>query len=375
MAVTASLPTDFQGWVAQFEDWQRKVGFDTAWLGDYKFEAKYDSENVKPDIEFGDYKGRPKWERPLQIPHQNIRDALLHLITVQGDTEFASVEQQRHLLTSAPTEYDRKSALRIMAEEQRHGWQMCHLLMEHFGPAGAREAQKLLQRNANEGSRILGSFNEPTKNWLDFFVFTQFVDRDGKYQLKMLSHSAFKPLAASMGPMLKEESFHLGTGANGLRRIVKAGVVPTPVLQRAFNRWIPTAFDLFGKDGSTSSEWAFVWGIKGRYDEDDPKVNAVEPEKRMLNAYNRNLYREEIVREVELLNKGIPDGAAKLVVPHARFHRAIGDDVGAEVNVDGSAWKGKGSYADYLAEVLPRKEDDVVLAECFKREWIAAKAA
>ncbi len=372
MAVTASVPTDFHGWVGQFEEWQQKVGFDTAWLGDYKFEAKYDYENVKPDIEFGDYKGRPKWDRPLQIPHQNIRDALLHLITVQGDTEFASVEQQRHLLTSAPTEYDRKSALRIMAEEQRHGWQMCHVLMEHFGKEGAREAQKLLQRDANDKTRLLGSFNEPTKNWLDFFVFTQFVDRDGKYQLKMLSHSAFKPLAASMGPMLKEESFHLGTGANGLRRIVKQGVIPTPVLQRAFNRWIPTAFDLFGKDGSTSSEWGYVWGIKGRYDEESP---APPPEKRLLNAYNRELYRQEILREVEILNKGIATGEPKLIVPDPKFHRAIGDYVGAEVTVEGAPWKGKGSYSDYLASVLPTQEDDAVLAECFKKDWIAAKAA
>jgi benzoyl-CoA 2,3-dioxygenase component B len=371
MAEAAALPTTFDDWVSQFNGWQRKVGFDTAWLGDYRFEAKYDYENVKPDIEFGDYKGRAKWERPLQIPHQNIRDALLHLITVQGDTEFASVEQQRHLLASAPTEYDRKSALRIMAEEQRHGWQMCHLLMTHFGEAGAREAQKLLQRDANDGNRLLGSFNEPTKNWLDFFVFTQFVDRDGKYQLKMLSHSAFKPLAASMGPMLKEESFHLGTGAAGLRRIVKAGRIPIPLLQRAFNRWIPTAFDLFGKDGSTSSEWAYVWGLKGRYDEEDGTVSV---EKRMLNAYNRDLYRQEIVREVDILNKGI-EGPVKLFVPDPRFHRAIGDHVGAEVTPTGEAWKGQGSYAAYLETVLPTKEDDEVLAECFKSEWIAAKAA
>ena len=372
MAVTASLPANFDDWVAQFGDWQKKVGFDTSWLGDYKFEAKYDYENVKGEIEFGDYKGNPKWERPLQIPHQNIRDALLHLITVQGDTEFASVEQQRHLLESAPTEYDRKSALRIMAEEQRHGWQMCHLLITHFGKEGAREAQKLLQRNANDGNRILGSFNEPTKNWLDFFVFTQFVDRDGKYQLKMLSHSAFKPLAASMGPMLKEESFHLGTGSNGLRRIVKQGVIPIPVLQRAFNRWIPTAFDLFGKDGSTSSEWAYVWGIKGRYDE-DTNTSEVE-DKRLLNAYNRDLYRQEIVREVEIINKSVA-GAQKLMVPDVRFHRSIGEYEGAEFTVDGQPWKGKGSYADYLASVLPTKEDDAVLAECFKKDWIAAKAA
>ena len=372
MAQTASLPTTFDDWVSQFGDWQKKVGFDTSWLGDYRFEAKYDFENVNPVIEFGDYKGKPKWERPLQIPHQNIRDALLHLITVQGDTEFASVEQQRHLLDTAPTEYDRKSALRIMAEEQRHGWQMCHLLMTHFGKEGAREAQKLLQRNANEGNRILGSFNEPTKNWLDFFVFTQFVDRDGKYQLKMLSHSAFKPLAASMGPMLKEESFHLGTGSNGLRRIVKAGVVPIPVLQRAFNRWIPTAFDLFGKDGSTSSEWAYVWGIKGRYDEDTNQTPVED--KRLLNAYNRDLYRQEIVREVEIINKSV-EGPQKLMVPDVRFHRAIGEFEGKEYTVEGQPWKGKGSYADYLATVLPTKEDDAVLAECFKGDWIAAKAA
>ncbi|MEA3190296.1 MAG: benzoyl-CoA 2,3-epoxidase subunit [Thermoplasmata archaeon] len=372
MAQAASVPTTFDDWVAQFGDWQKKVGFDTAWLGDYRFEAKYDFDNVAPHIEYGDYKGRPKWERPLQIPHQNIRDALMHLITVQGDTEFASVEQQRHLLASAPTEYDRKSALRIMAEEQRHGWQMCHLLMTHFGPEGAREAQKLLQRDANDGNRLLGSFNEPTKNWLDFFVFTMFVDRDGKYQLKMLSTSAFKPLAASMGPMLKEEAFHLGTGSNGLRRIVKAGVIPIPVLQRSFNRWIPTAYDLFGKDGSTSSEWAYVWGLKGRYDEAE---NTAPVDKRMLNRDARELYRQEIAREVEIINKSVPDGQPKLYVPAPSFHRAIGPDVGAEVTPAGEAWKGKGSYADYLATVLPTKEDDDVLAECFKREWIASKAA
>jgi benzoyl-CoA 2,3-dioxygenase component B len=175
--------------------------------------------------------------------------------------------------------------------------------------------------------------------------------------------------------MLKEESFHLGTGANGLRRIVKAGVVPIPVLQRAFNRWVPTAFDLFGKDGSTSSEWGFVWGLKGRYDEDDPAVNATDPDKRMLNAYNRELYRQEVVREVEILNKSVPEGQPRLFIPHPSFHRAIGDDVAAEVTPEGQPWKGKGSYSDYLATVLPTKEDDEVLAECFKGEWIAAKAA
>lgn len=366
------LPSTFEDWVQNFQAWQDKVGFDAAWLGDYRFEAKYDYADVSPTIEFGDYAGRPKWERPLQIPHQNIRDALLHLIAVQGDTEFASVEQQRHLLAQAPTEYDQKSALRIMAEEQRHGWQMCHLLMTYFGQQGAREAQKLLERNSQENTRLLGSFNEPIRHWLDFFVFTQFVDRDGKYQLKMLSRSAFRPLAASMGPMLKEESFHLGTGANGLRRIVKAGVLPIPLLQRSFNKWIPTAFDLFGKDDSSSAEWAYVWGLKGRYDEGETQDPV---DKRNLNDRARTQYRDEIVREVELLNRSLPDGEPRLVVPDLRFHRAIGQYAGQEFTVEGEPWRGRGGYADYLATMLPTREDEDLLQELFKQPWIQAKAA
>ena len=83
-----------------------------------------------------------------------------------------------------------------MAEEQRHGWQMAYLLMTYFGQQGRREAQKLLERNAQDGDRLLGAFNRPMPHWLDFFCYTMFVDRDGKFQLGMLSTSAFKPLAA-----------------------------------------------------------------------------------------------------------------------------------------------------------------------------------
>ena len=262
-----NLPKTWDDWIANFNDWQDRVGFDREWLGDFDLSIQFDWDRAGDEIEFGDYAGRKKWERSLQVPHQSMRDALVTMITVQGDTEFASVEQQRHLLATAPTDYDRYAAARIMAEEQRHGWQMAYLLMTYFGQQGRREAQKLLERNAQDGDRLLGAFNRPMPHWLDFFNYTMFVDRDGKFQLGMLSTSAFKPLAASMGPMLKEESFHLGTGSNGLRRIIKAGVIPQDMLQRYMNKWVSTAHDLFGVDSSSSAHWAYVWGIKGRWDE------------------------------------------------------------------------------------------------------------
>src|SRR6266566_836530 len=205
---------NFDEWIDYFRYWQDSIGL--------------------PQGEIGHYKGQRKWPTVMHIPDQRIRDALLNLIVYQGDTEFASVEQQRNLLTHAPSAYDLLSLQRVMTEEMRHGWQMSYLLCTYFGDEGKREAAKLLERRADEGERLLGSFNELVDNWLDFFTYTQFIDRDGKFQLTMLSVSAFDPLSRSMNPMLKEESFHLGTGNNGLLRIVKAGTMPPEVIQRFF---------------------------------------------------------------------------------------------------------------------------------------------
>ena len=371
----AELPKTWEDWVANFGEWQDRVGFDREWLGDFDLSILFDWDRAGDVIEFGDYAGRAKWERALQVPHQNIRDSLVAMITVQGDTEFASVEQQRHLLASAPTDYDRYAAARIMAEEQRHGWQMAYLLMTYFGQQGRREAQKLLERNAQDGDRLLGAFNRPMPHWLDFFCYTMFVDRDGKFQLGMLSTSAFKPLAASMGPMLKEESFHLGTGSNGLRRIIKAGVIPLDMLQRYMNKWVATAHDLFGTDSSTSAHWAYVWGVKGRWDERKKLEGGIDVDKEVLNEESRGHYHDEIVREVEKLNGYLPeDCGVTLFVPHENFHRDIGDFGGKNCYTNGELFEGTDEeYAEYLKTVLPTPEDEEALKEIFKQQWIEDK--
>jgi len=285
------------------------------------------------------------------------------------------VEQQRNLLQHAPSDYDLLSLQRVMTEEMRHGWQMSYLLCTHFGDEGKREAAKLLERRADEGERLLGSFNEIVDNWLDFFTYTQFIDRDGKFQLKMLSVSAFDPLSRSMGPMLKEESYHLGTGNNGLLRIVKAGKMPPEVIQRFFYKWIPTAFDLFGTDNSSSAHWAYVWGLKGRYDERESPTNGAEPDKSKLNELARNLYRQEIVKLVERLNMFIPERERQLKVPDLKFNRRIGMYAHQHFTVDGQALDAA-KYPAYLESVLPRPEYSARVHD-IEREpnWIEPKKA
>ena len=360
---------NFEAWVQDFTEWQTRIGFDPSWLGDYRFDIKFDWDTAGDVIEFGDFEGMPKWERRMQIPQQNIRDAIISMISVQGDTEFASVEQQNHLLATAPTEYDMKSALRIMCEEQRHGWQMAYVLCTYFGEQGVREAAKLLERNAQDGTRILGSFNAPIDHWLDFFCFTHFIDRDGKYQLKMLSTSSFKPLAASMGPMLKEESFHLGTGANGLRRIVKQGVIPCELLQKYLNKWISTGLDLFGTDDSTSAQWAYVYGVKGRYDE---RESDVEADRAHLNEASRELYFQELRAEMRRISAVRKEGEPDLFIPSDKFNRGIGMHAGENYTIVGDKFEGTDEeYQDYLASVLPTNEDeDKLINDYMKKDWI-----
>jgi hypothetical protein len=246
---------------------------------------------------------------------------------------------------------------------------MAYLLCTYFGEHGVREAAKLLERNAQEGTRILGSFNAPIDHWLDFFCFTHFIDRDGKYQLKMLSTSSFQPLAASMGPMLKEESFHLGTGANGLRRVVKQGVIPCALLQKYVNKWVSTGLDLFGTDDSTSAQWAYVYGIKGRYDERESSDDA---DRAHLNEASRELYFQELRDEMRRISQARKEGEPELFIPSDKFNRGIGKYSAERYTLEGDDFEGSDDdWQAYLDDVLPTDADEErLMNEYMQEEWI-----
>ena len=359
----------FDDWTDLFYKWQKDIGFDSSLIKDYKFNAMYD-EGTQPEIEFGEFKGRKKFEKVLDIPTQDMRDSLLHLIFYQGDTEFASTEQQRKLLNTAPSDYDLQCLLRVMREEQRHGWQMCHVLVNYFGESGKLEARKLLERRAYEGTRLLGAFNQEMENWIDFFTYTCFIDRDGKYQLTMLHRSSFAPLSRSMGPMLKEEAFHLFTGQSGLSRIIKGGKVPIEIVQKYLNKWLSTGYDLLGKDHSSSAARFYRWGFKGRFDE----ATASAPPKDLdrLNEEARNVYYKEDCQIIDSLNALTPQGRPKLRAPDPKFNRQIGDYAGKTYGVDGNLLS-EAEYQNHLKKVLPGPEDFKALEPVFKeKKWMAA---
>lgn len=361
-------------WIDMFYSWQDDIGLKLPEMEKFRFEPLYDSdEAIGREIEFGEFAGNNRWNSVLEVPTQNIRDSLLQLIYVQGDTEFASVEQQNKLLTTVHNEYDRYALIRIMMEEMRHGLQMCDILVRYFGESGKVEARKLLERRAREafpdnknGARLLGSFNESVSNWVDFYTYTCFVDRDGKYQLTMLAPSAFAPLAKSAGPMLREEAFHMASGQDGLRRIIEARKVPAPMLQKYLNKWISTAHDLFGKDESSTAEWGYVWGLKGRFDERD-QADKTAFNRKEINDHNRNLYHKEVSEIIDNMNgwldkAGNPDGF-KFRCPDIKFRRSIGRYADGMYDIEGNEFTERAKYDAYLADNLPGEKEDAILLD------------
>ncbi len=325
-------------------------------------------------IGFGQHKGEPAWQK---VPGEYRAD-LQRLIVIQGDTEPASVEQQRNLGATAPSLYDLRNLFQVNVEEGRHLWAMVYLLHAYFGREGREEAEELLHRNSgsDDAPRILGAFNEETPDWLSFFMFTYFTDRDGKYQLGTLKESAFDPLSRTCEFMLKEEAHHMMVGTTGVDRVVErtaalmvehdtddsatiagAGGIPFDVIQKYLNFHYSVSLDLFGGETSTNVANYYTAGLKGRWMEDRRKddhilsddaidVDAVidgaiaTSEVSALVGLNTDLRREYISDcqgGVKRWNR-ILEGhglSQRLALPHVAFNRRVGAFAGIEAGPDG----------------------------------------
>jgi benzoyl-CoA 2,3-dioxygenase component B len=322
-------------------------------------------------IGFGQHKGDPAWQK---VPGEYRAD-LQRLIVIQGDTEPASVEQQRNLGATAPSLYDLRNLFQVNVEEGRHLWAMVYLLHAYFGREGREEAEELLHRNSgsDDAPRILGAFNEETPDWLSFFMFTYFTDRDGKYQLGTLKESAFDPLSRTCEFMLKEEAHHMMVGTTGIDRVVQRtvelmlehddeevaarGGITLAVIQKYLNFHYSVSLDLFGSETSTNVANYYTAGLKGRWLEerrkDDHKlgddamnVDALvdgeigQNEVSALVGLNTDLRREYISDcegGVKRWNK-ILDSAGlsqRLYLPHVAFNRKVGAYSGIEASPTG----------------------------------------
>ena len=358
-------------------------------------------------IPCGEHAGEMAWQ---EVPGE-YRAMLRRLIVIQGDTEPGSVEQQRFLGLTAPSLYDMRNLFQVNVEEGRHLWAMVYLLQKYFGADGREEADMLLQRSSgsDEAPRMLGAFNEETPDWLSFFMFTYFTDRDGKMQLESLAQSGFDPLSRTCRFMLTEEAHHMFVGETGVGRTIQAtvdamtaagitdpydtnrirdlGVIDLPTIQKKLNLHYSLSLDLFGNEVSTNAANAFNAGIKGRYMEhrldDDHQLQRdtydvkmvsedqiVTEEMPALNAINMRL-RDDYVKDAsggltrwnKIMKRKNIDFEFRL--PHEGFNRNIG--VFANVSVDPTGdIISPDSWEAQVTEWLPSKADGEFIQSLMK---------
>ncbi|HEY7953808.1 MAG TPA: benzoyl-CoA 2,3-epoxidase subunit BoxB, partial [Polyangia bacterium] len=340
-------------------------------------------------VNFGEHKGDAAWQ---DIPGEH-RANLRRIVVTQGDTEPASVEQQRLLGATAPSLYDLRNLFQVNVEEGRHLWAMVYLLHSYFGKDGREEAEGLLERRSGDADkpRILGAFNQPITNWLDFFFFTMFTDRDGKYQLYALAESGFDPLARTTRFMLTEEAHHMFVGETGVDRVVQRtcelmksgdvraqGGVDLATLQKYLNLWFSLSEDLFGGEISSNAADFFAAGLKGRYKEaqyqdhrvldgnyrmavveNNQLVDKDVPLRTAMNEVLRDNYVEDCQRAVDKWNRTIERAglSERLRLPHRRFHRQQGIYAGLHFDVDGKAISAE-EWTRRAGQWLPNEADN-----------------
>ena len=372
--------------------------FDYVKMPEYRWGVLLAPQAEDRRIPCGEHAGQPAWQ---EVPGE-YRNLLKRLIVIQGDTEPASVEQQRFLGLTAPSLYDMRNLFQVNVEEGRHLWAMVYLLHKYFGRDGREEADDLLRRSSGseEAPRMLGAFNEETPDWLSFFMFTYFTDRDGKMQLESLAQSGFDPLSRTCRFMLTEEAHHMFVGETGVGRIIERtcqamkeagiedpydtdrirnlGVIDLPTIQKKLNLHYTLSLDLFGQEVSTNAANAFNAGIKGRYMEhridDDHQLQGdtykvwdfqdgklVHNEVPALTAINMRL-RDDYTRDasggVGRWNKIIEKAGVdfQLRLPHESFNRKIGVFADKLFDPDGKLVSGA-DYDDGERNWLPTHAD------------------
>jgi benzoyl-CoA 2,3-dioxygenase component B len=342
-------------------------------------------------IGFGDHPEADAWQ---QVPGE-YRKELRRIIVTQGDTEPASVEQQRHLGATAPSLYDLRNLLQVNVEEARHLWAMVYLLHRYFGRDGREEADELLERRSGhrDHPRLLNAFNAPIRDWLDLYCFCMFTDRDGKYQLAALAESGFDPLARTTQFMLTEEAFHMFVGESGIQRVVQRtaqlmaesgredvhalGAIDLAVVQKYINLWYSQSLDLFGSEDSSNAATYFAGGLKGRYRESSPRVHsdhrALEGDyelrkpdgaverialRRAMNVILRDDYVRDCARALKRWNQELEARGlgARLYLPAATFNRGIGAFAGISCTPDGQIIPAD-EYTRGTPQWLPTEED------------------
>lgn len=373
-------------------DWQKsnfpelsilEKHWDDYFKGVAPFELVAKVGDLKSDvIEVGQYAGRARFERAKDMVGNAFFSAR-DIIKAQCSTELGSIQQHRLTLDNAVSDKGKFAVLRIMAEELRHAYQMFWVLDQDptwkkpgLGDVAKQTIEDLLSMEL--GGHVLDAFNIDFNDFLDNVTYATVIDLVGKYQLEMQQVFSYAAMARSMGPMLQEEAFHLGSGRSLLKDIGQMaargeGDYSVEDIQKAMNLWYPRGLEMFGNE--KGGETAVTFGFKdktngtaqGEYIEEVRgvvrNVNVAMIQERIPGIQRQDAH--ALIDEIE--KSGDPKRGIKpeeiISLPDTKFFRKRGQedflfmpyDVKGELLTEDSKPLSSDGYLRYLASVLPAR--------------------
>jgi ring-1,2-phenylacetyl-CoA epoxidase subunit PaaA len=215
---------------------------------------------------------------------EGYRTNLIHLMTMQADSELAGAFGYVPWIMKAPNTSEMLAVAQITKDEVRHARVMYTLLRELGVDVEARvqafdfahrvEQEDLGTRRAGDDARV-NIFYYPIRSWADFILFNVLMDRGAGFQLQDVEFSSYGPWRRAMQGIMKEETMHIAHGDAWLKRWGQDKAHHDEV-QEALNRWYPRVMNIFGRPNSPRNAVYRRYGLKRRDNDEVRRAFAAE---------------------------------------------------------------------------------------------------
>ena len=215
------------------------------------------------------------------------RSALIHLMTMQADSELAGGYGYVPWIMKAPGVEEKHVVAQIVKDEIRHATVMYGLLADlgidvtqHVN-AHDEVFTMRIDADADIGtSRITSDkrvniFYYPIETWADFIFFNFCMDRGAGHQLEDVRHCSYGPWGRAIEGIFKEEKFHIRHGEYWVKRLAENPATHDEA-QTTFAKWYIRTMNIFGRPGSPKNAMYRKYRLKLRDNDEVRREFAAE---------------------------------------------------------------------------------------------------
>lgn len=215
------------------------------------------------------------------------RASLVHLMTMQADSELSGGYGYVPWITKAPGVEEKHVVAQIVKDEIRHANVMYGLLAD-LGVEVDRHVEvhdeALTQRIAADrdigtqriaADKRVNIFYYPIDTWADFVFFNFCMDRGAGHQLEDVRRCSYGPWVRAIDGIFKEEKFHIRHGEHWVKRLSEDRATHDEA-QATFGKWYVRTMNIFGRPDSPKNAVYRRYRLKLRDNDEVRRAFAAE---------------------------------------------------------------------------------------------------